>query len=441
MNSLFQTLEAGHDQLSADDPQLHDLLSREAQRQGEVLTLVASSSMAPPSVLVAEGLPTTNTTTEGYPGKRYHAGCDIVDQIENLAIERAKALFGASYANVQPHSGSSANQIVMFNLLEPGDTLLGMQLDAGGHLTHGAGPSVSSKYFRSISYGLDANERIDFDQVRDLALAERPKLIICGASAYTRKIDFAQFRAIADEAGAYLLADISHIAGLVVAGLHPSPIPHAHFTTTSTYKQLFGPRGGLILMGPDADAPAPSGKGTLAQLVQRGTFPAFQGTPNLSAIAAKAAALAHASRPEFNILMSRIVSTASTLADSFQSRGYRLVAGGTDNHAILISLVDSPITGWIAEKCLESAGIIINKNRVPGDTRPALVTSGIRLGTNTVALRDMGEPEMKLIAEIIDRLLKQLEVSGPRTYELPAQSLEDTQAHIQALCHQFPLPY
>ncbi len=437
---LIRYTQAGLDTLRTEDPVLFGLLSREAQRQREVLMLVAASSVADPSVLTAEGMPTGNVTAEGYPGKRYHAGCEVVDELEQLAIRRARTAFRAQYANVQPHSGSSANQIVMYALLRPGDTILGMDLDAGGHLTHGAKPSASSKFFKAVRYGLNSNGRIDYAQVDRLAQAHRPKLIICGASAYTRIIDFSRFREIAERNGAYLMADISHIAGLVVAGVHPSPIDQAHFTTTSTYKQLYGPRGGLILMGKDHLEMASDGKTTLAELIQRGTFPFFQGTPNLSAIAAKAAALARACRPEFGLLMEQIVVNARALSTRFEAKGYRVISGGTDNHALLIDLSPTGITGWVAEKSLEVCGIVINKNRIPGDLRPATITSGIRLGTNTVTLRGMGSQQMQACADLIHQVLSGTEALGERAYRLDERSKRDASSAVSDLCRTFPLP-
>ncbi len=289
----------GLELLYEEDQTLYGLLEREYHRQASTLTMIAASSVADPSVLACEGMVVTKVTTEGYPGARFHAGCEFVDQIEQLAIQRAKTAFGARYANVQPHSGSSANEIVMFSLLQPGDTVLGLDLDCGGHLTHGAKASVSGQYFKAVGYGLDPEGFIDYDQVHRLAVEHKPKLIITGASSYPRIIDFKRFREIADQIGAFVLADISHIAGLVVAGEHPSPIDHAHFTTTSTYKQLYGPRGGLILIGKDHDRISPDGERTFAEMIQRAVFPFFQGTPHLSTIAAKARALAFVISPEF----------------------------------------------------------------------------------------------------------------------------------------------
>jgi glycine hydroxymethyltransferase len=429
-------LEVLHD----EDPTLYQLLEHEYHRQAGTLVMVAASSVADPSVLACEGMITTNVTTEGYPGQRFHAGCEVVDQIERLAVERAKAAFGARYANVQPHSGSSANQLVMFSLLRPGDVLLGMDLNSGGHLTHGSKDAVSGQYFHSVSYGLDADGLIDYDQVRELALEHRPRLIICGASCYPRTIDFRRFREIADEVGAFLLADISHIAGLVVAGEHPSPIDHAHFTTTSTYKQLDGPRGGLVLMGRDHDQPAPHGKRTLADLVQKAVFPFFQGTPNLSAIAAKARALHELLRPEFKAVARRIVSGAHALARCFLDLGYQVLTGGTDTHMILIDLRDQGLTGCIAEKALEECDIIVNKNRVPGDPRPARVTSGLRLGTNCLAVRSMGASEMPACAALVDRVLRGLEVRDEVRYVLCPNLRSALRKEVRELAARFPLP-
>ncbi|HEX6292479.1 MAG TPA: serine hydroxymethyltransferase [Herpetosiphonaceae bacterium] len=432
--------QTGIDLLFHEDRALYDLLDQEYQRQQESLVMVASSSIADPSVLVCEGMVTGNTTTEGYPGARFHAGCAWVDAIERLAIERAQAAFGARYANVQPHSGSSANQILLFALLKSGDTILGLDLSAGGHLTHGARASVSGQHFHAVGYGLDRDGLIDYDQVRQLALRHRPRLIICGASAYPRAIDFARFRAIADEVGAFLLADISHIAGLVAAGVHPSPIDHAHFTTTSTYKQLYGPRGGLILMGRDADTPAPGGRGTLADLIQRAVFPFFQGTPNLSAIAAKARALALVNTPEFRALARQIVANAQALARHLAQRDYHVLTGGSDNHIVLIDTLARGTTGLIAERALESCQIIVNRNKIPGDTKPALVTSGMRLGTNSLARRGMEPADMALCAELIDRVLSTAVPLGDSEYELSPDVRRSTLDQVRQLCHRFPIP-
>jgi glycine hydroxymethyltransferase len=431
----------GVELLRQEDPALFDLLEREHQRQSDVLTMVAASSIAEPSVLACEGMPTANVTTEGYPGARFHAGCRFVDEIERLAIARAQAAFGARYANVQPHSGSSANAILICGLLKPGETILGMEIGAGGHLTHGARASLSGQYFDAVGYGLDAEGYLDYAQVESLARRHRPKLIICGASAYPRTIDFGRFRQIADEVGAYLLADISHIAGLVAAGEHPSPIDHAHFTTTSTYKQLCGPRGGLILVGRDVETLAPDGKRTLPEMIQRAVFPFFQGTPNLSAIAAKARALDLIATPGFRSLARLIVADARALAEWFARQGYRVLTGGTDNHMVLLDVLTSRgVTGLVAERVLEECDVVINKNAIAGDGKGVLVTSGMRLGTNSLALRGMGPREMADCAELIDGVLRAVEPRGDRDYELAADRRHGFQSAVRELCRRFPIP-
>jgi glycine hydroxymethyltransferase len=329
---------------------------------------------------------------------------------------------------------------VMFSLLRAGDTVLGLDLDAGGHLSHGARASVSGVYFNAVAYGVDGHGRIDMEQVRRLAREHRPRLIVTGASAYPRTIDFHAFREIADEAGAWLLADISHVAGLVAAGEHPSPIDHAHFTTTSTYKQLFGPRGGLVLMGRDHDAPAPDGRGTLSDAVQRAAFPFFQGTPSLAAIAAKASALARVATPEFRALARRITATARALAAALEGRGYRLVSGGTDNHIVLVDVSARGLTGVVAERALEACGIVVNKNRIPGDPRSARVTSGVRFGTNSLALRGMGPGEMPACAALVDAVLGAVRPLGDRAYELDAAVAAGVREQVAELCARFPIP-
>ena len=430
----------GVEELAREDPVLHDLLCREQRRQGETLMMVAACSAAGPSVLACGGTAAMNTTTEGYPGARFHAGCAVVDEIERLAAARARSVFGAAYANVQPHSGTSANQAVMFGLLRPGDTVLGMDLDAGGHLSHGARVSVSGRHFRAVSYGVGADGRIDYDEVRRAARRHAPRMIVCGASAYPRRIDWAAFRQAADEAGALLLADISHIAGLVAAGEHPSPIDHAHVTTTSTYKQLYGPRGGLILVGRDAGAPAPGGRGTLADALQRAVFPFFQGTPDLAGVAAKARALARVSEPGFRALARRITAGARALAAALDARGWRPLTGGTDNHIVLIDVSARGLSGLIAERALESCGIVVNKNRIAGDTRPAAVASGIRLGTNVLALRGLGAAEMPACAALLDEVLTAVRPEGDRAFTLDAQVQARVAAAVRALCARYPLP-
>lgn len=439
-SSLARMVSRGIDTLREQDPLLFELLEQEYERQNSVLTMVAASSVVDPSVLVCEGMVPVNVTAEGYPGARFHAGCRVIDEIETLAIERAKQAFQAQYANVQSHSATTANQLVMCSVLKAGDTLLGLDLNSGGHLTHGAKASISGQYFKAIGYGLTPLGDIDYEQVHRLAVEHRPKLIICGTTAYPRVIDFARFRAIADEVGAFLLADITHIAGLVVAGLHPSPIDHAHFTTTCTHKQLYGPRGGLVMIGKDHDRPAPTGNRTLAELVQKAVFPFFQGAPNLNSIAAKASALARVLRPEFKTLAQRIVDEAKALARSFCERGYNVVTGGTDNHLVVIDVLSNGITGIIAERSLEDCNIIVNKNRVPGDTKPATVTSGIRIGTNSMALRCMGPDEMPRCAELVHRVLDGVEPRGDQEYVLAASVRDAVRRDVQEICARYPIP-
>lgn len=438
--SLEALARIGYARLADQDPALYGLLEREHQRQNETLAMVAASSIADPSVLVCSASAAMNLTTEGYPGARFHGGCSVVDEIETLAVERAKALFGARYANVQPHSGTSANSVVLFSLLNAGDTILGLSLDCGGHLTHGSQASISGQYFDAIGYGVTADGRIDYEGARALALEHRPKLIVCGASSYTRIVDFARFRRIADEVGAYLLADISHIAGLVAAGVHPSPVDHAHFTTMSSYKQLYGPRGGIVLIGRDVDTLGPDGKTPLPKMIQRAVFPFFQGTPILSAIAGKARALARAATPEFRDLMQRVVVNADALAKALIERGYTVLTGGTENHTVLVDIWQKGYTGLIAEKALEDCDIILNKNKIAGDTKSAFVTSGMRLGTNCLALRGMGPDEMRRCAELIDRVLGGVRVVSDKEYELDPAVREGVRADVAALCKAYPIP-
>ncbi len=438
---LSEFARVGLERLHHHDHELYGLLAREYDRQAGVLAMVAASSVADPSVLICEGMTGANVTTEGYPGARFHAGCEVVDQIERLAIERTRLAFGARYANLQPHSGTSANVTVLFSLLKPGDTILGLNLDSGGHLTHGAKASVTGQYFNALGYSVNDQGLLDYDQIRRMAVESRPRMIVSGASAYPRRIDFRKFREIADEVGAYLLADISHIAGLVAAGVHPSPIDHAHFTTTSTYKQLYGPRGGLILMGRDYDAPAPGGKKTLSDLIQSAVFPYSQGTPNLSAIASKARAMAMVATPEFRVLAGRIVEDARALADCFLAMGYRVITGGTDNHMVLIDVLSRGITGVIAERALEQCRIVINKNKIAGDRKSATITSGIRLGTNTLALRGMGPAEMRLCAGLVDRVLSSLTILDDQHYELDENVRRAVRAEVLDLCRRFPVPH
>ena len=437
---LHHLANYGIERLYQEDAVLYELLEREYERQRDTLAMVAASSIVDPSVLACEGSIVINVTAEGYPNRRYHAGCVVIDEIEQLAIERAKLAFKAQYANVQPHAASSANEIVMFSLLKAGDTILGMELEHGGHLTHGAKASISGRFFNAVGYGLDQEGVIDYEQVYDLARRHRPKLIICGATAYPRVIDFRKFREIADDVGAFLLADVTHIAGLIVAGIHPSPIDHAHFTTTCTHKQLYGPRGGLLLMGRDYQSPAPDGKRTLADLMQAGVFPMFQGTPAEHVIAAKARALARLMTPEFQVLARRIVANARALAQSFMSKGYKVISNGSDNHIVLVDVTGNGLSGIIAERALEESNIIVNKNKIPGDQKPATITSGIRLGTNSVSARELGPTEMAHCAGLIDKVLRSIKVLGDREYILDSEVARSVKADVKELCDAFPIP-
>lgn len=436
---LRTAIETGLSTLERDDPALSRLLDREEHRQHETLAMVAAASVADPSVLACEASTASNVTAEGYPGDRYHAGCDVVDEIERLAEQRACRLFAAVEANTQPHSGSTANQIVLNSLLRPGDRVLGMDLQAGGHLTHGSRASVTGRHFASIGYGVDASGRIDYQQVADLAATHRPALIFCGASAYPRRIDFVRFREIADGVGAHLVADISHIAGLVAGGHHPSPVDVAHVTTTSTYKQLYGPRGGLILLGRDADTVLANGR-TLRATLRDGVFPLMQGTPRLNTIAAKARAFDLAARPQFALLTGRIVETAAALAQRLTAAGHRVVTGGTDTHMVLIDVSVRGLTGKIAEKALESCGVIVNKNSLPGDPHGPRIASGVRLGTNVTALRGMGVSEMEICASLIEQVLDSVVPVGTSDFILNDQVRDRVRARVTELCEAFPLP-
>ena len=438
-DALAALAQRGSEILHHQDPDLHALLLAERDRQLRTLILVASSSIVDPSVLACEASVAVNVTAEGYPGRRFHAGCGIIDEIEQLAIDRAKQAFNAQYANVQPHCASSANEIIMFGLLQPGDTILGMALEHGGHLTHGAAVSISGQYFKAVHYGLDERGFLDYEQVRSLACEHRPRLIVCGGTAYPRMIDFARFRAIADECGAFLLADITHTAGLVAAGLHGSPIDHAHFTTMCTHKQLYGPRGGLILMGVDSDRAAPGGGHSLAERVQRSVFPLMQGAPAPHVIAAKARTLARIVTPEFRRLAAAIVSNARALAASFMNKSYTVVSGGTDSHIVLMDLGPRDLTGAVAEGALEQCSIIVNRNKVPGDRRPTRITSGIRIGTNTISARGMGAPEMAKVSELIDRVLTSVDPLSMVEWSLGEDVRREVGDSVQRLCCSFPI--
>jgi len=377
------------------DPELAGYMAAEEQRQLDKIELIASENFVSRAVMAAQGSVLTNKYAEGYPGKRYYGGCECVDKVEDLARDRAKAIFGADHANVQPHSGAQANFAVYFALINPGDTILGMNLSHGGHLTHGSPANISGKYFKIVPYGVDKEtERIDYEEVQKLAMETRPQMIVAGASAYPRFIDFERLGAIAKTAGAYLMVDMAHIAGLVAAGLHPSPIPYADVVTTTTHKTLRGPRGGMILC-----------KSEYAQAIDKAIFPGTQGGPLMHVIAAKAVSFKEAMEPKFKDYQKQILNNAVALSDALQQRGFRIVSGGTDNHLMLIDLRNKNITGKDGEHVLDEAGITVNKNTIPFDPQSPFVTSGIRVGTPAVTTRGMKEPEMLKIAEIIDLVL------------------------------------
>ncbi len=381
--------------VAAADPELAGYMAAEEQRQLDKIELIASENFVSRAVMAAQGSALTNKYAEGYPGKRYYGGCECVDKVEDLARDRAKAIFGADHANVQPHSGAQANFAVYFALINPGDTILGMNLSHGGHLTHGSPANISGKYFKIVPYGVDKEtERIDYEEVQKLAMETRPQMIVAGASAYPRFIDFERLGAIAKTAGAYLMVDMAHIAGLVAAGLHPSPIPYADIVTTTTHKTLRGPRGGMILC-----------KSEYAQAIDKAIFPGTQGGPLMHVIAAKAVSFKEAMEPKFKDYQKQILNNAVALSDALQQRGFRIVSGGTDNHLMLIDLRNKNITGKDGEHVLDEAGITVNKNTIPFDPQSPFVTSGIRVGTPAVTTRGMKEPEMLKIAEIIDLVL------------------------------------
>ena len=383
-------------EIEMTDPEIAAVISREKERQARKIELIASENFVSKAVMAAMGSPLTNKYAEGYPGKRYYGGCEFVDQAENLAIERAKELFGAKYANVQPHSGSQANFTVYFAFLKPGDKILGMNLAHGGHLTHGSPVHVSGSQYQIVSYGVDKETgRIDYDEVRRIALEERPKMIVAGASAYSRIIDFAAFRRIADEAGAMLMVDMAHIAGLVAAGLHPNPVEYADVVTTTTHKTLRGPRGGMILCNDEE----------IAKAINKAIFPGIQGGPLCHVVAAKAVSFREALQPEFKEYQKQILKNAQALAQALLEKGFDIVSGGTDNHLMLVDLRRKNITGKLAEKRLDAVGITCNKNAIPFDPEKPFVTSGIRLGTPAVTTRGMKEEDMREIADIIDKTL------------------------------------
>lgn len=405
--------------IKAVDEELYDSMVEELRRQQHNLELIASENIVSPAVMAAAGSFYTNKYAEGYPRKRYYGGCQFVDRAEELAIERAKELFGVKYANVQAHSGSNANFAVYYAVLKPGDTVLGMSLSEGGHLTHGSPVNLSGKLFRFVSYGLNPETgRIDYDDVRNKALEYKPKLIVAGASAYARTIEFDKFRAIADEVGAYFMVDIAHIAGLVAAGLHPSPVPYADFVTSTTHKTLRGPRGGLIMTNDEE----------LAKLIDKTIFPGSQGGPLMHIIAAKAVAFKEVLSPEFKEYQKQVVKNAKALADTLLEEGVNLVSGGTDNHLMLLNLVGTGVTGKQLEKWLDEAHITVNKNAVPNDPEKPFVTSGVRIGTPAVTTRGMKEDDMKVVGRCIADIIRNGEEAIPRVTE-----------QVLALCAAHPL--
>ena len=385
------------DEIMTTDPEIADAINAEMERQNSHIELIASENWVSKAVMAAMGSPLTNKYAEGYPGKRYYGGCQCVDVVEELARERAKELFGCEYANVQPHSGAQANMAVFFAILQPGDTYMGMNLDHGGHLTHGSPVNMSGKYFNVVPYGVNDEGVIDYDKVLEIAKECKPKMIVAGASAYARTIDFKRFREIADEVGAYLMVDMAHIAGLVAAGLHPSPIPYAHVTTTTTHKTLRGPRGGMILSSNEMNEKFNFNKAV---------FPGIQGGPLMHVIAAKAVCFKEALQPEFKEYQSQILKNAKALCEGLKKRGVKIVSGDTDNHLMLVDLTEKNVSGKELEKRLDDAHITCNKNTIPNDPRSPFVTSGVRLGTPAVTTRGMKEEDMDKIAEIIAMVIE-----------------------------------
>ena len=407
------------DEVRKIDPQIADAIVEEQERQNSHIELIASENWVSKAVMAAMGSPLTNKYAEGYPGKRYYGGCECVDVVENLAIERAKKLFGCDYANVQPHSGAQANMAVQFAILQPGDTIMGMNLDHGGHLTHGSPVNMSGKYFKVVPYGVDDNGFLDYDKMRELALECKPKMIIAGASAYARTIDFKRFREVCDEVGAVLMVDVAHIAGLIAAGLHPSPIPYADVVTTTTHKTLRGPRGGLILANKEAAE---------KYNFNKAIFPGIQGGPLMHVIAAKAVCFQEALIEEFKEYQQQIIKNAQALCSGLMNRDIKIVSGGTDNHLMLVDLTTYDLTGKATEKLMDEAHITCNKNTIPNDPKSPFVTSGIRLGTPAVTSRGMKEDDMDQVAEAIAMVIKEQEngVAGAR-------------AIVQSLTDKYPL--
>ena len=407
------------DNLKTTDPQVFEAIEKERCREHEKIVLIASENYVSKAVLDAQGSIFTNKYAEGYPGRRYYGGCEYADIVENLAIERAKAIFGAEHVNVQPHSGSQANMAVYFAVLKPGDKILGMNLSHGGHLSHGASVNFSGVLYKNVPYGVNKEGLIDYDEVRRLALEQRPKMIVVGASAYSRVLDFKTFSDIAKESGAYLMADIAHIAGLIAAGLHPSPVPYADFVTTTTHKTLRGPRGGMIMC-----------RAEFAKAVDKMIFPGIQGGPLVHVIAAKAVALKEAMGEDFRSYQKGVIDNARTLAAELVKKGFRIISGGTDNHLMLVDLTSKGITGRDAENALDQAGITVNKNAIPYDERPPAITSGIRLGTPSVTTRGMGATEMIEIADLISAVINNSK---------EPEAIRANAERVCTLCDRFPI--
>ena len=409
----------GFEEVEKYDPELAQAMSDELTRQRTHIELIASENLVSKAVMAAMGSVLTNKYAEGYPGKRYYGGCEYVDVVEELARERAKKLFGCEYVNVQPHSGAQANMAVFFAVLNPGDTFMGMSLDMGGHLTHGSPVNMSGKYFHAVPYGINADGFIDYDEVRRIALECKPKMIVAGASAYARKIDFKRFREIADEVGAVLMVDMAHIAGLVAAGLHESPIPYAHVTTTTTHKTLRGPRGGMIMCSNEVNK---------KYNFNKAIFPGIQGGPLMHVIAGKAVCFKEALDPSYNLYAQGIIDNAQALASGLMNRGFELVSGGTDNHLMLVNLINKGVTGKQAEKMLDAANITCNKNTVPNDPQSAFTTSGIRLGTAAVTTRGFNTADMDVVAQAISLVIDDME-----------KNKEEAMALVKSLTDKYPL--
>jgi len=419
------------------DPELYEIIKREQNREHDTLELIASENFTSPAILEAAGGIMTNKYAEGYPGKRYYGGCIHVDEAENLAIDRLKKLFGVEYANVQPHSGSQANMAVFMTFLNPGDTIMGLELSHGGHLTHGSAVNFSGQLYNSISYHVDKETgRVNFDEVRSLALEHKPKMIICGGSAYPRYVEFDKFYEVAQEIGAFLMADIAHPSGLVAAGVHPSPVPYCDVITSTTHKTLRGPRGGIIMMGKDREntwgkiAPKSGRTKMISELLDSSVMPGMQGGPLMHIISAKAIAFGEAIKDEFKLYAKKIVDNAKVMAQEFIEMDYDIVSGGTDTHVVLMDLSNKGISGKAAEKALEKAGITVNKNMVPFDQRSPFITSGIRVGTPAITTRNMGSSEMKKIASFINTVVTDADNDD---------TIQNVKSQVKELCDSFPI--